>query len=225
MSLKVEKLHEHPELLSKCCDLLNQEWPRSRAARMHSLQKSRPDLPCSLVMTPDASGEPPDVIGHSRLSILYAAPDACWIESVIVCEERRGQGLGKKIMEETETLAKSLGYKVAYLCTRDKLEFYSHIGYKQCEPVTPRFSSFAPNAISNPLLPKNNGFQTTICQRQNAANTTKQSSTVARDKSTQPTSVDNNKVGCDKNKNNTLTSVSAADLLMAEKQWMVKTLS
>lgn len=47
-SYNVVPIHQHPELMSQCCRLINSEWPRSEVARMRSLEASCDNLPTSL---------------------------------------------------------------------------------------------------------------------------------------------------------------------------------
>ena len=40
----------HPSIRDDCCDLLNNEWPRSQTLRLRSLDSSRPELPICLAL-------------------------------------------------------------------------------------------------------------------------------------------------------------------------------
>ncbi|XP_070576605.1 N-alpha-acetyltransferase 80-like [Ptychodera flava] len=128
-------LHKRPDLKEGCANLLNSEWPRSKTARLHSLDKSSDDLPYSLVMVEKDSDGEEHVLGHSRLCRVIGESKAVLIESVVVDKARRGQGLGKKLMRLSEQHAIDTGRNVVYLCTKDKQDFYQHIGYIYCEPV------------------------------------------------------------------------------------------
>ncbi|CAH1792518.1 unnamed protein product [Owenia fusiformis] len=141
-------LHEHKHYLNKCVEILNEEWPRSVAAREHSLEKSMPNgnppypgLPCAMVLV---AGTEPDkeaaILGHSRLMPVHGEENSCLIESVVVKKSHRGKGLGKKLMSCSGKQALNLGITTMYLVTMDKQDFYKHIGYSICEPV--RLSSF-----------------------------------------------------------------------------------
>lgn len=102
--MELVELHNHPEFLDKCCNILNNEWKRSFTARAHSLNKSNSNLPVSLVLVRQ-SGESPEVVGHSRLCRVLGEEDACFIESVLVIPEERGKGLGRTVMKLTEEYA------------------------------------------------------------------------------------------------------------------------
>jgi len=58
------------------------------------------------------------------------------IESVIVDETCRGKGYGRLLMTESEKTAKSLGFVTIYLSTKDKDNFYRHLGYEDSNPVS-----------------------------------------------------------------------------------------
>lgn len=128
-------LHRYPEFMDSCADLLNQQWPRSKTARLHSLGKSCDTLPCSLVLV-SVGGHQSQVIGHSMLSQVIGIEDACFVESVLVDPQLRGKGLGRWLMEASEDYAASLGYRTVYLSTHDKQGFYGHLGYEFCEPIS-----------------------------------------------------------------------------------------
>ncbi|KAJ9578776.1 hypothetical protein L9F63_004984, partial [Diploptera punctata] len=124
-------IHEFPQYADQCCDLINLEWPRSKTARMRSLEMSCDTLPTSLILV--NSGK---VIGHSKLSQIPSIPSGCFIESVVIHPEFRGKGLGKFLMMKTEEYIQSLGLETAYLSTIDKQEFYSKLGYIECEKIS-----------------------------------------------------------------------------------------
>ncbi|XP_065205384.1 N-alpha-acetyltransferase 80 [Planococcus citri] len=131
----VVPLHDYGKYLNVCCELINEEWPRSTSARIHSLKSSCDNLPTSLILILyDADGE--IVIGHSKISPLHKMPNGCFVECVVVAKKFRGKGWGRYIMLETEKYAKSKGKAVIYLSTSDKREFYEKLGYSVCEPVS-----------------------------------------------------------------------------------------
>ncbi|KAM4652006.1 N-alpha-acetyltransferase 80 [Discoglossus pictus] len=125
-------LHLRPDLTASCAELLNQQWRRSLGSRIHSLQKSCDDFPACLVLI-GAPGGP--VLGHSRLSRVVGHTDSLFVESVVVSNELRGKGYGRRLMEATERYAAARGFRNIYLTTHDKQDFYSHLGYSLTEPV------------------------------------------------------------------------------------------
>ncbi|CAG2227011.1 N-alpha-acetyltransferase 80 [Mytilus edulis] len=124
-------LHKNNQYLEECASVLNEEWPRSKTARIHSLEKSCDKYPVNLVLVTDE-----DIpVGHSRLAIVVGREKSCFVESVVVKRSLRGKGLGKLLMQETEHFARSEGFETMYLSTHDKQDFYQHVGYSFCKPV------------------------------------------------------------------------------------------
>ncbi|XP_071963751.1 N-alpha-acetyltransferase 80-like isoform X2 [Antedon mediterranea] len=123
-------------LVESCVELLNSEWPRSHSARLHSLKKSNDSLPvCFALVEVDVCTQSSSTVGHSRIIKVMGQPDSVLIESVVVPKCRRGEGIGRILMELTETCCKKLGFTTIYLSTKDKERFYSHLGYSVCNPV------------------------------------------------------------------------------------------
>uniref|UniRef100_A0A131YW14 Indoleamine 2,3-dioxygenase n=1 Tax=Rhipicephalus appendiculatus TaxID=34631 RepID=A0A131YW14_RHIAP len=133
--MELVELHDHPEYINACCEILNNQWKRSHAARYHSLSKSSSDLPVSLALVRHREGLDGQVIGHAKLCRVLHNDEACFVESVIVIPEERGKGFGKLIMKLTEEYGRKKGFKTCYLSTHDKERFYEAIGYTICAPV------------------------------------------------------------------------------------------
>ena len=60
------------------------------------------------------------------------------IYAVIVAPKLRGCGLGRRIMEEAERHARKLRLSHLHLFTKDKEQFYSHLGYGRGPVVSPQ---------------------------------------------------------------------------------------
>ncbi|XP_077579095.1 N-alpha-acetyltransferase 80 [Stigmatopora nigra] len=127
-------IHLRPDLLLPCADLVNSEWHRSQAARVHSLQKSCPDFPTCLVLI-QGPKDTERTLGHARLSRVIGHIDSLFVESVVISKAERGKGYGRTLMEMTEDYAKKRGFKRLCLTTHDKQKFYSHLGYTLSTPV------------------------------------------------------------------------------------------
>lgn len=132
--IHVVPIHRRPDLLVPCADLVNSEWQRSPAARIHTLQKSCPEFPISLVLL-QGRKEKERVLGHVRLSRVVGHGNSLFVESVVVTKVERGKGYGRTLMEETEQYARSRGFKRLCLTTHDKQHFYAHLGYVLSTPV------------------------------------------------------------------------------------------
>ncbi|KAL5283520.1 NAT6 family protein [Megaselia abdita] len=130
----VVPIHEYPELMQQCCDLINSEWPRSDTARMRSLETSCDTLPVCLILTTDGLRQ---VIAHCKLSPIPGKKNACFCESVVVHQNHRGQGFGRLIMKCAEDYCRlMLDLDSVYLSTTDQEGFYEKIGYEYCAPVS-----------------------------------------------------------------------------------------
>ncbi|XP_028438415.1 N-alpha-acetyltransferase 80 [Perca flavescens] len=132
--IRAVPIYRRPDLLLPCADLVNSEWRRSQAARLHSLQKSCPEFPVCLVLL-QGRGETERLLGHARLSQVVGHGGSLFVESVVVSRAERGKGHGRTLMEETERYAKSRGFKRLCLTTHDKQHFYAHLGYALSMPV------------------------------------------------------------------------------------------
>nr|XP_020644766.1 N-acetyltransferase 6 isoform X2 [Pogona vitticeps] len=144
--LTVVPLHQRPDLLEACADLINEEWKRSRTSRMHSLQRSADNFPmCLVLIRTQRPGEEmaegkmtesqAQLLGHARLSRVVGQPKSLFVETVVVAKALRGKGYGRKLMEAVENYAKSRGYQHLHLTTHDKQHFYAHLGYTLSKPV------------------------------------------------------------------------------------------
>ncbi|GAA6229695.1 N-alpha-acetyltransferase 80 [Lates japonicus] len=133
-TIRVVPIHRRPDLLVPCADLVNSEWQRSQAARVHSLQKSCPEFPVSLVLL-RGHRETDRLLGHVRLSRVVGHSSSLFVESVVVSKAERGKGYGRTLMEETERYSKRRGFKRLCLTTHDKQHFYAHLGYVLSTPV------------------------------------------------------------------------------------------
>lgn len=132
MEFELVPLHKNKHHKDYCVTLLNAVWPRSTAAREHSLNKSCDELPCCLVFRRTSNKE---VVGYSQIVAVQGKQNACLFESVIIRDDLRGTGLGRKLMNSTEDFAKQLKFHTAYLSTHDKQGFYARLGYTECGPV------------------------------------------------------------------------------------------
>ncbi|KAM7064274.1 N-alpha-acetyltransferase 80-like isoform 6-T9 [Molossus nigricans] len=135
--LTLEPVHCRPELLDACADLINEQWPRSRASRLHSLGQSSDNFPlCLMLLSPHPMpGAAPIVVGHARLSRVLDRPQSLLVETVVVARALRGRGFGRCLMEGLEEFAQARGFRRLHLTTHDQRHFYAHLGYQLGEPV------------------------------------------------------------------------------------------
>ncbi|XP_054833332.1 N-alpha-acetyltransferase 80 [Eublepharis macularius] len=173
-------LHQRPDLLEPCADLINEEWKRSRTSRIHSLQKSTENFPMCLVLIriPRAAEEATErkltqsqcqLLGHARLSRVVGQPKSLFVETVVVSKAIRGRGYGRKLMEAVEHYAKSRGYNRLHLTTHDKQHFYAHLGYILSQPVQSVgfMSSLIPMEFLEMISPSQHGKELPTGSRKN----------------------------------------------------------
>ncbi|XP_049878232.1 N-alpha-acetyltransferase 80 [Pectinophora gossypiella] len=140
-NLQVLLLHKHPEFTRECCDMINEEWPRSETARMMSLRASCDDLPTSLILINDKKL----VLGHCKLTAIPTIPESCFIETVVISKAFRGKKLGTYLMRKVEEHCKyNLKLKMVHLSTKGQENFYAKLGYEICPPVS-IYGSHIPN--------------------------------------------------------------------------------
>ncbi|XP_025204243.1 N-acetyltransferase 6 [Melanaphis sacchari] len=157
---EVIPIHRNKHFIKQCCAVINSEWPRSEMARLHSLEGSCDTLPTSLVLVKEEDNFK-TVIGHAKITPIPSIPDSGFIETVVIDNHHRGQGLGKYLMHKTEEYIKTLGLNVAYLSTIDKQEFYSKLGYTQCQPISiygGRLSGFNNLKMVSTIVPSRKTF-------------------------------------------------------------------
>lgn len=131
MDLPIFPIHKKPEYLLECCKLINSEWKRSETARLHSLRNSCDRLPVSLILLKQNQ-----VIGHAKLSRIPSIEDACFLESVVIKSDLRGQGYGKYFMRKVEEYCDDkLKLQTIFLSTKGQEKFYEKLGYVECEPI------------------------------------------------------------------------------------------
>lgn len=127
---RIVPLHRRPELIKKCCALLNSEWPKSEAARLRWLSTSCDEFPTCLILIDKND----NVLGHCKLSLIPRLRHSCLIESVVIDCQCRSQGLGSMLLRSAEEYVRKKGVQNAYLLTKGQEVFYMKNGYKVCDP-------------------------------------------------------------------------------------------
>lgn len=146
--LRCVPVHESDStIIDGVAALLSEQWGKSLAARKAMLERSCDGTPLHLAFLtgPESSteedccgGRPSDlrVVGHSVLHSVAGRNHAALVESVVVAPSLRGTGIGRAVMEETQQRASALGFEELFLSTHDKEEFYAHLGFRRCGPVS-----------------------------------------------------------------------------------------
>ncbi len=60
---------------------------------------------------------------------------AALLRSVVVAEDQRGTGMGRRIVEAAESLARDLGVRDLYLLTETAVDWFPRLGYAQVDRV------------------------------------------------------------------------------------------
>jgi GNAT superfamily N-acetyltransferase len=132
--LPIHKVPNNSVFVDQCIRLINDEWPRTRTARLFSLESSKDKLPTCLVLIKNEA----EVLAHAKLSAVPSDLSSVFLESVVVHSNERGKGYGKLIMKETENYCREvLRIQTIYLSTvGDQVQaFYSKLGYTICQPI------------------------------------------------------------------------------------------
>ncbi|CAK1583954.1 unnamed protein product [Parnassius mnemosyne] len=149
--LRVLPLHKHPEYLKQCCEMINEEWPRSETARMMSLQASCDFLPTSLILVNDRDM----LLGHCKLTRIPSLPRSCFVETVVITKTMRGKKLGTFLMNKVEEYCKKmLRLEMVHLSTKGQEDFYSKLGYVICPPIS-IYGNYTPNFVSPNMITQN----------------------------------------------------------------------
>lgn len=128
--LKLLGLHECDKSMEeRVMELLAEKWPKKDEARREQLRASREEMPVSLVLLEGGGGGGMLLVGHAMLLVTVEDPMALLAESVVVAQQFRGMGYGGTLMRLMHDYARRKGYRRIYLATKDKRDFYLHLGY------------------------------------------------------------------------------------------------
>lgn len=106
-NFKVVAIHKRQDLLDETIKLINSHWPKSRSERLSILGSSKDDLPMSLILIVKQNGSEAEVMksmfgeyqargknirvfGHLRLVPVPADEKSCFVESMVVHHDMRG---------------------------------------------------------------------------------------------------------------------------------------
>src|SRR5690606_26854132 len=81
VALKLVKVHENKHLVEQCIALLNEEWPRDKAARLRTLNKSSDHYPMCLALV-DTDNQ--SVLGFVKLTSELPFNASIFLESLVV---------------------------------------------------------------------------------------------------------------------------------------------
>ena len=97
--------------------------------RLHSLNKSNDNYPCNYLLVDSNQNQ---VIGHVTVSLErdQNGQKVAYVESLIIRQDYRKQGLGRFLMAELERILIRDQFKALTLKTIDQVGFYESIGFK-----------------------------------------------------------------------------------------------
>lgn len=107
-----------------------QQWPRSRASRLHSLGQSSDAFLCLMLLSPRPTPEAaPIVVGYTRLSRVLDRPQSLLVETQGGGPGTEGPAAQPPASWRASGPLLGPGLPPATLTTHDQLHFYAHLGY------------------------------------------------------------------------------------------------
>lgn len=139
MMVRVESLEKHPELVPLCARWNFEEWGQpagrtmeqtveaflgflDRSSRQKALVAFASGLPVGLAL----------LIENDLETHMHLRP---WLASLYVMPEMRGNGVGKALIQATESVARDQGHAELYLYTSEA-QYYQRFGWQELEPLT-----------------------------------------------------------------------------------------
>jgi predicted N-acetyltransferase YhbS len=131
-AFRLVPLHEcDAGMLERVSTLLSERWPKGDRGASSQMAHSCDAFPISLVLLESDDAHEP--LGHVLLSRCLEDERGLLAESVLVAAKLRGMGVGGRLMELMHAFARCKGFATVYLSTRDKRDFYVHLGYRPIE--------------------------------------------------------------------------------------------
>jgi GNAT superfamily N-acetyltransferase len=138
----VALLADHPHLIAAIGDLRWREWghapePEDRGwwVEVTAREAGRDGLPITWVAL-DARGEALGAVGLGEFDIPEPRDRSPWVLGMIVRPDRRGQGIGRRLLARLEAWAGGHGYRQVWVATGDQaIGFYRRCGWALHETV------------------------------------------------------------------------------------------
>lgn len=148
----VQLLADHPDAIAAVAELRWREWgqPPEQALAITACEAGREALPISWVAL-DTDGAALGAVGL----IAYDWDDwperTPWVGGMIVRSDRRGQGIGGRLMARLEAWARAQGYARAWVATGGRaIAFYERCGWEVVVTIR-RDSGEVATLLSKPL--------------------------------------------------------------------------
>jgi len=101
------------------------------ATAFHSAFRELPDQEDALLLVADGAGSLLGYVLAFEHNTFFANGKVAWVEELMVVEQRRREGIGRKLMQAAEAWARSRGSTLVALATRRAASFYVALGYEE----------------------------------------------------------------------------------------------
>ncbi|MBS0201759.1 MAG: GNAT family N-acetyltransferase [Planctomycetes bacterium] len=136
--MRIEPLAAHQHLIPTIAEHLRQEWkdfaPWSDIAvieaRLRDASGSAPFPYCLVAVS--AAGEFLGTASVKRNELPGHPDKPFWLSEVLVPKPLRGQGIGRRLIEQIVESARSSGIPSLFLYTPDQQELYRRLGWEDC---------------------------------------------------------------------------------------------
>jgi GNAT superfamily N-acetyltransferase len=138
----IDLLADRPDLIDEVGILRWQEWGRPPEPEdpqwwldATNRETGRDGLPVTYVAVSD-TGDLLGAIGLGEFDIAERRDRSPWVLGLVVRADRRGAGLGRRLLRRTEQHAADLGFQTIWVANEGRaVGFYSACGYRYVEDV------------------------------------------------------------------------------------------
>ena len=139
-SLAIELLADHPQIIPAVGEMRWREWGRAPEpealdwwVNVTARESGRRQLPVTWVAL-DAHGQAAGAVGLAEFDIEECRDRSPWVIGMIVASERRGQGIGSRLLGELEAWAQRNGFSPLWVAASGRaVDFYRKCGWEPVE--------------------------------------------------------------------------------------------
>ncbi|MER2171398.1 MAG: GNAT family N-acetyltransferase [Psychrobacillus psychrodurans] len=139
--MNVDFLTNHPDKISDVSEMIYKEFVVKADSRMELedvvryISKTKDnDFPITLIAI--ENGECLGTVSIFENDLKMREMYKPWLASLYTKPEYRGKGVGKKLVDTTIAVSKSLGFNELYLRTEDASDYYRKIGWTYLETLS-----------------------------------------------------------------------------------------